>query len=119
MNTEIATPPPIRTASGTLLVHAAFVLTGVMTTLLGPMLPVFSARWSLSDSQAGYLFTAHFAALVRNDSMSGSGGDRAGLHSHACRYKRKFLESGCVRQKDMEEPFRACSWSLVFHLRGY
>jgi len=70
MNTEIATPPPIRTASGTLLVHAAFVLTGVMTTLLGPMLPVFSARWSLSDSQAGYLFTAQFAASILGVALS-------------------------------------------------
>ena len=70
MNTEIATPPPMRTASGTLLVHAAFVLTGVMTTLLGPMLPVFSARWSLSDSQAGYLFTAQFAASILGVALS-------------------------------------------------
>src|SRR5438876_2409411 len=70
MNTEIATPPPMRTASGTLLVHAAFVLTGVMTTLLGPMLPVFSARWSLSDSQAGYLFTAQFATSILGVAIS-------------------------------------------------
>ena len=70
MNTEISTPPPMRTASGTLLVHAAFVLTGVMTTLLGPMLPVFSARWSLSDSQAGYLFTAQFAASILGVALS-------------------------------------------------
>ena len=60
----------MRTASGTLLVHAAFVLTGVMTTLLGPMLPVFSARWSLSDSQAGYLFTAQFAASILGVALS-------------------------------------------------
>ena len=50
--------------------HAAFVLTGVMTTLLGPMLPVFSARWTLSDSQAGYLFTAQFATSILGVAVS-------------------------------------------------
>jgi len=64
MNTEIQTPVLVRTSSGTLLVHAAFVLTGVMTTLLGPMLPILSGRWTLSDSQAGYLFTAQFATSI-------------------------------------------------------
>jgi fucose permease len=53
-----------------MLVHAAFVLTGVMTTLLGPMLPVFSGRWALSDSQAGYLFTAQFATSILGVAVS-------------------------------------------------
>jgi FHS family glucose/mannose:H+ symporter-like MFS transporter len=70
MNTEIPTPVLMRAASGTLLVHAAFVLTGVMTTLLGPMLPVFSSRWTLSDSQAGYLFTAQFATSILGVAIS-------------------------------------------------
>src|SRR5437773_8206034 len=70
MSTEISNPGPVRPASGTLLVHTAFVLTGVMTTLLGPMLPVFSARWVLSDSQAGYLFTAQFATSILGVALS-------------------------------------------------
>jgi len=70
MNTEIPAPVMVRAASGTGLVHAAFVLTGVMTTLLGPMLPVFSARWTLSDSQAGYLFTAQFASSILGVAIS-------------------------------------------------
>src|SRR6266853_1137521 len=71
MNTEIPTPVMVRASSGTLLVHAAFVLTGVMTTLLGPMLPIFSVRWMLSDSQAGYLFTAQFASSILGVALSG------------------------------------------------
>ena len=71
MSKKIPTPIPVRAASGTLLVHAAFVLTGVMTTLLGPMLPVFSARWTLSDTQAGYLFTAQFATSILGVAISG------------------------------------------------
>ena len=42
------------------LIHASFVLTGMVTVLLGPILPALSARWSLQDSQAGYLFTSQF-----------------------------------------------------------
>lgn len=57
--------------STTLLVNAAFVLTGVMTTLLGPMLPVLSARWALNDTQAGYLFTAQFVGSMLGVGLSG------------------------------------------------
>ena len=71
MNTEIPAPVMVRASAGTLLVHAAFVLTGVMTTLLGPMLPIFSVRWMLSDSQAGYLFTAQFASSILGVALSG------------------------------------------------
>src|SRR5262249_2382974 len=35
-----------------------------VTTMLGPLLPTLKARWELSDTQAGYLFTAQFAASV-------------------------------------------------------
>ena len=35
-----------------------------MTTLLGPTLPILSARWSLNDAQAGYLFTSQFASSI-------------------------------------------------------
>src|SRR5260370_7320113 len=43
-----------------MLVHLAFVPTGMVTTFLGPMLPALSLRWQLSDAQAGYFFTAQF-----------------------------------------------------------
>ena len=44
----------------TAVIHAGFVLTGMVTTLLGPVLPALASRWSLNDSHAGYLFTAEF-----------------------------------------------------------
>jgi MFS transporter, FHS family, glucose/mannose:H+ symporter len=49
-------------ASGTrlLIVHAGFALTGVMTTLLGPLLPFLAAHWSLNDAHSGDLFLAQF-----------------------------------------------------------
>lgn len=46
------------------LLHAGFVLTGVVNTMLGPMLPVLSARWALDDAHAGYLFTAQFSGSM-------------------------------------------------------
>jgi MFS transporter, FHS family, glucose/mannose:H+ symporter len=42
------------------LLHAGFFATGIVTTLLGPLLPYLSAHWSLNDSQAGFFFTAQF-----------------------------------------------------------
>ncbi len=50
--------------SGVGLLYLDFVITGVVMTLLGPMLPILSVRWVLNDSQAGYLFTAQFAASI-------------------------------------------------------
>lgn len=44
--------------SGAIL--AAFVVAGVATVLLGPILPVLITRWSLSDEQAGLFFTVQF-----------------------------------------------------------
>ncbi len=43
----------------------AFLPTGVLTTLLGPMLPLLIARWSLTDTQAGNLFLVQFLAPSR------------------------------------------------------
>lgn len=46
---------------GTTFAHLDFVLTGVVMTLLGPVLPSLTTRWSLNDMQGGYLFFALFA----------------------------------------------------------
>lgn len=40
--------------------HLGFVLAGIVTTLLGPLLPTLAAKWSLNDATAGRLFTAQF-----------------------------------------------------------
>jgi MFS transporter, FHS family, glucose/mannose:H+ symporter len=46
------------------LLHSGFVLTGVVNTMLGPLLPVLSTRWRLTDTQAGLLFTSQFAGSM-------------------------------------------------------
>ena len=43
-----------------LLLYASFVVIGVITTMLGPILPYFSHRWSLIDAQAGFFFTTQY-----------------------------------------------------------
>ena len=53
-----------RAIKGTLFAHADFIVTGVVMTLLGPMLPVFERRWSVDDAQAGYLFVAQFVTSM-------------------------------------------------------
>ncbi len=56
----------------TAVAHAAFIPTGIVTVLLGPVLPSLSARWSLSDAQAGEFFTAQFLASTVGVALSGA-----------------------------------------------
>jgi MFS transporter, FHS family, glucose/mannose:H+ symporter len=42
------------------LLHLSFILIGVITTLLGPILPNFSHRWALTDAQLGLFFTSQY-----------------------------------------------------------
>ena len=42
------------------LLHAGFVLIGIITNILAPALPIFSRKWSLSDAQAGFFFTSQY-----------------------------------------------------------
>ena len=66
--------PRILTATA----HAAFVPVGIVTVLLGPMLPWLSARWGLNYSQAGSLFTDQFAASTLGVALSGLLASRRG-----------------------------------------
>ena len=44
----------------TALIYSSFVLAGVVTTLLGPILPLLMARWAMTDERAGLFFTFQF-----------------------------------------------------------
>jgi MFS transporter, FHS family, glucose/mannose:H+ symporter len=55
----------------TAVAHLAFVLTGIVNVLLGPVLPTLSTRWALNDTQAGELFTAQFLASTGGVALSG------------------------------------------------
>ncbi|MGB7435191.1 MAG: MFS transporter [Candidatus Acidiferrum sp.] len=65
----MASPPTVSSASNPryewAILHLSFILIGVITTLLGPILPSFSHRWLLSDAQAGVFFASqYFGATV-------------------------------------------------------
>jgi len=49
----------------------AFFPTGILTTLLGPMLPILIVRWSMNDTQAGNLFLVQFLASLLGVQLSG------------------------------------------------
>ena len=49
----------------------AFLPTGVLTTLLGPMLPILIVRWAMNDTQAGNLFLVQFLASLVGVQFSG------------------------------------------------
>jgi MFS transporter, FHS family, glucose/mannose:H+ symporter len=55
----------------TLIAYAVFLPIGLVTVLLGPMLPTLSARWSLNYSQAGALFTDQYIASTLAVAVSG------------------------------------------------
>jgi MFS transporter, FHS family, glucose/mannose:H+ symporter len=46
------------------LLFAGFVLSGIATTIVGPMLPVFIRRWGLDDGQAGLFSSIQFLAAL-------------------------------------------------------
>jgi fucose permease len=49
-----------KTQNITTLLFVGFVVNGIVTVILGPILPVLIARWGLNDSQAGAFFPAQF-----------------------------------------------------------
>lgn len=51
---------PDRTPPSLGLMHAVFILAGLGTMLLGPILPLLSTQWRLQDSQAGLLLLSQF-----------------------------------------------------------
>ena len=69
MSTTTTVEIPERTSgsrTGLLAVlFVGFILSGIATTIVGPMLPVFIRRWALDDGQAGlFPMLQFFAALV-------------------------------------------------------
>ena len=54
---------PISSAARVVL-HAGYVVAGIVTTLMGPILPILIGRWSLSDQRAGLFFTAQFCGSM-------------------------------------------------------
>ena len=54
----------------TAMAHMAFVPTGIVTVMLGPLLPLLAAKWSLNDTQAGFFISAQFAGALAGTAAS-------------------------------------------------
>jgi fucose permease len=71
----IFTPPtevsPVSPRAEWARLHIGFVYIGIVTILLGPLLPYLVRHWSLSDSQAGFLFTAEYSGGVLGNLLTG------------------------------------------------
>src|SRR5437868_14174470 len=70
--TPTSPQPSSRAASFTLFACGLFVVLGVVTTLLGPILPLLSVRWSISTVQAGSLFFWQFITSTIGTLVSGA-----------------------------------------------
>lgn len=63
--------PQSRNYRLSITLHAGFVIVGIVNTLLGPILPALSLKWSMNDSQAGFLFAAQAAGAMLGAAFSG------------------------------------------------
>jgi fucose permease len=66
MHEQTSVSAPERSHRNLLIIlFSGFVLSGIATTIVGPMLPIFIKRWSLDDGQAGlFSFIQFFVAFV-------------------------------------------------------
>src|SRR5215472_11214298 len=62
------------------ILHFEFFLTGIATTMLGVLLPILVASWSITDAQAGSLFAVQFVAQFVGSLTYGEISRRLGNH---------------------------------------
>lgn len=85
------------------LMHFAFILTGLGTAMLGPLLPLLARHWTLRDEQSGLLLMAQFCGSflggvsvswrLRRSLLIGMGASALGL---GCFAVAPGLSVGCV-----------------------
>jgi MFS transporter, FHS family, glucose/mannose:H+ symporter len=80
-----------------LLLHGGFLLIGIVTTLLGPILPLLAAKWHLSDAEAGWLFTAQYGGGILGSAVASQMILRFGvLRLMACGYAATAVAIACL-----------------------
>src|SRR5947207_13967492 len=52
------------TTRGTVLLHLDFLLTCIVMTFLGPMLPILASRWAMTDAVSGRLYLTQFISSM-------------------------------------------------------
>lgn len=75
MSTTTTVAVPERTTNNRTWLMAVlftgFILSGIATTIIGPMLPVFIRKWGLDDGQAGLFSSIQFLASLVGTVISG------------------------------------------------
>jgi len=66
------------------VLHGGFVVAGIVTTLIGPILPILIGRWSLTDQRAGLFFTAQFCGSMAGVASLGWLVKRGYRHALVC-----------------------------------
>src|SRR3954467_2793296 len=64
MNSRALSDQTGSSSAATLLVHVNFLLTGIVMTFLGPLLPLLTVRWGINDALAGRLFLVQFVSSM-------------------------------------------------------
>jgi fucose permease len=71
--TTVAIPERTTSSHGLLAVlFVGFILSGIATTIVGPMLPVFIRKWGLDDGQAGLFSSVQFLSALVGTVVSGA-----------------------------------------------
>ena len=70
MTSTPLTQPRLASSVLAFWIHAQFILIGVTTVLLGPLLPAIAEHWSMRDLQSGYFFPAQFAGNMLGSLLS-------------------------------------------------
>ena len=60
------------------------MVAGIVTTLIGPILPILIGRWSLTDQRAGLFFTAQFSGSMAGVASLGWLIKRGYRHAFVC-----------------------------------
>lgn len=82
MVSSVSAPKKVPVATdGIVLIHADFLLTGIVMTFIGPMLPILAARWSLTDAQLGSLIFVQFFSSMFGMLASGLSVQRLGYRT--------------------------------------
>jgi MFS transporter, FHS family, glucose/mannose:H+ symporter len=63
-------PPSLPRRDLVASLYVGFILTGIVVTILGPILPLFISRWSLDDKQAGLFFSIQFLASTAGTALA-------------------------------------------------
>jgi len=80
IQTRPASPP----SAASVVLHGGFVVAGIVTTLIGPILPILIGRWSLTDQRAGLFFTAQFCGSMAGVASLGWLVKRGYRHALVC-----------------------------------